>query len=140
MHSKKTIFAGAFTFPTGLSNSIVIYGFCPTLYISDEAAFAMNGKVNTRNVRQYAPAGNPPPFNFERNVSRAKVNVWAGMCGNGVLLGPFFIEGNLSGISYYNLLIERVFPSLMANFRDNSTTTTFSVFGGFKMGLQLIPY
>ena len=117
MHSKKTIFAGAFTFPTGLSKCRNLR-FLPNIVISDEAAFAMNGKVNTRNVRQYAPAGNPPPFNFERNVSRAKVNVWAGMCGNGVLLGPFFIEGNLNGISYYNLLIERVFPSLMANFRD----------------------
>ena len=31
MHSKKTIFAGAFTFPAGLSNSVVIYSFCPTL-------------------------------------------------------------------------------------------------------------
>ena len=92
--------------------------FLPNIVISDEAAFAMNGKVNTRNVRQYAPAGNPPPFNFERNASRAKVNVWTGICGNGVLLGPFFIEGNLDGISDYNLLIERVFPPLMANFRD----------------------
>ena len=63
----------------------------------------MDGKVNTRNIRQYAPVDNPPAFNYERNVSREKVNVWAGICGNGVLLGTFLIDGNLNGISYHEL-------------------------------------
>ena len=40
------------------------------------------------------------------------------MCGNGELIRPFLIEGNLNGIGYYNLLIERVFPSLMEHFGD----------------------
>ena len=31
--------------------------------IGDEAGFTMNGKVNSKNVLQYAPKGNPPEFN-----------------------------------------------------------------------------
>ena len=32
----------------------------PNFVISDEANFAMNGVVNTWNVREYAPKGQPP--------------------------------------------------------------------------------
>ena len=34
--------------------------FLPNFGISDEANFAMNGVVNTWNVREYAPKGQPP--------------------------------------------------------------------------------
>lgn len=34
------------------------------LVIGDEAAFVLNGKVNTWNVGKYAPY-NPPQFNFD---------------------------------------------------------------------------
>ena len=61
--------------------------FWESLIIGDEAAFATNG-LNSHNVRQYAPKGHPPAFNFERNYSRAKLTVWAALCGNGVILGP----------------------------------------------------
>ena len=46
----------------------------------------MDGKVNIRNMS----VGNPPAY--ERNVSREKVDVWAGICGNGVLIGPFVLS------------------------------------------------
>ena len=94
------------------------FRFLANLLISDEANFQTNGEVNTLNIRQYVPSGNVPPFNYDRNVSREKVVVWAGMRGNGELIGPFSIEGNLNGIGYYNPLIERVFPSLMEHFGD----------------------
>ena len=45
--------------------------FLESLIIGDEAAFSMNGEVNSHNVRQYAPKGHPPAFNFERNDFRA---------------------------------------------------------------------
>ena len=71
--------------------------FLPNYVISDEAGFAMNGKVNTQNVREYAPVGNPPPFTYDVNSSREKLTVWAAIIGNGTLIGPFFIDGNLNG-------------------------------------------
>ena len=70
--------------------------------------------MNTRNIRQYAPSGNVQPFNYDRNASREKVVVWAGV----VMVnssGLFLIENR---IGYYNLLIERVFPSQMEQFGD----------------------
>ena len=38
--------------------------------IGDEAAFAMNGQVNTHNVRAYAVARQPPELNYQINISR----------------------------------------------------------------------
>ena len=38
------------------------------------------------------------------------------MCGNGLLFGPLFIEGNLTGAKYRDLLVEQVFPALMEHF------------------------
>ena len=35
------------------------------LVVGDEATFCMNGQVNSRNVRAYAPAGNLPAFNYD---------------------------------------------------------------------------
>ena len=61
--------------------------------MSDEANFQTNGEVNTRNIRQYAPSGNVPPFNYDRNASREKVAVWADMCGNGEFIGSFLSKG-----------------------------------------------
>ena len=73
--------------------------------IDDEANFCLNGKVNTYLVRHYAPKdGEHPSFNFDRNSSRLKLNVWAGICGNGWLLGPFFFEGNVNGRAYFGMI------------------------------------
>ena len=44
--------------------------------IGDETAFCMNGRVNTQNVRKYAPRGNSPSLNSEKNDSRAKLTIW----------------------------------------------------------------
>jgi hypothetical protein len=86
--------------------------------IGDEAGFSMNGEVNTHNVSQYAPKGQPPAFNFERNDSRAKLTVWAALCGNGLLVGPYFLHGNVNGIAYLRMLNEFVFPQLAVNFNN----------------------
>ena len=67
-----------------------------SIIIADEAAFSMNGKVDTQNVRQYAPKGHLRAFNFERHVSRAKLTVWSALCGNGVLLGPYIFRENVT--------------------------------------------
>ena len=44
------------------------------------------------------------------------MNVWAGLCGNGLLLGPFFFERNLNGIGYLQILNKQVIPEVIENF------------------------
>jgi hypothetical protein len=42
--------------------------------IGDEAAFKMDGKANTWNIRSYTPKNQPPAnFNFKRNCNPGKV-------------------------------------------------------------------
>ena len=55
-------------------------------------------------------------FNFERNDSRAKLTVWAALCGNGVILGPYSLDRNVDGIAYLRMLNEFVFPQLAVHF------------------------
>ena len=69
--------------------------FLQNIIIGNEAAFSMNGEVNTENARQYAPKGHPPA-----------------LCGNGVLLNPYFFRENVNGQAYPNMLNEFVFPQL----------------------------
>ena len=88
------------------------------LVIEDEATFAMNGEVNSHNSRQYAPKGHPPEFNFNRSDSWAKLTVWARLCGNGVILGPYIFERNMDGVAYLQMLHEYVLPLLAVHFRN----------------------
>ena len=60
--------------------------FVNKIVIGDEAAFTLNGLVNTHNTVKYAPRGQPPEFNFDRSNTREKVTVWAALCGNGRVL------------------------------------------------------
>ena len=92
--------------------------FLDRFFIGDEAAFEMNGQVNTHNVREYAPRGNPPAFNFDRSRERAKLTVWAGVCGNGLILGPYFFDANVDGLSYLRMLNDFVFPQLANHFNN----------------------
>ena len=92
--------------------------FLYSLVIGDEASFVMNGELNTQNVRQYAPIGHPPAFNFERSHSRVHLTVWAALCGNGLVLGPYFFEQNVNGIAYLRMLNEFVLPQLAEHFNN----------------------
>ena len=83
------------------------------LLIGDEAAFKMDGKVNTWNVRSYAPKNQPPAnFNFKRNCNPGKVTVWAALFGGCQIVGPYFFEGNVNGNSYLAMLNEFVVPNI----------------------------
>lgn len=99
--------------------------FLANLVIGDEAGFAMNGTVNTQNVRCYAPKTNPPNFNYERNEAREKLTVWAGVCGNGAVLGPFLIDGNLNGNRYLRLLNDDIIPVLEVQFAQQLDNGNF---------------
>lgn len=87
--------------------------FLHNFVIGDEASFSMNGKVSTHTVRQYAPKGQQPSFNYDVNLSREKLNVWAGLCGNGAILGPFFFQRNITGRTYLDMINQDIIPALL---------------------------
>ena len=93
MHVRHEFLAGDFArrlrFSGWLNERCRRENFLNSVLIGDEASFTMNGEVSTQNVRQYAPKGLPPAFNFERSNSRVQLTVWAALCGNGVIIGPY---------------------------------------------------
>ena len=86
--------------------------------IGDEACFSIAGTVNTYNFRMYAPKCDKPDFTFQRNNSRQKSTIWSGMCGNGILLAPYFFERNVDGGNYLEILNELILPQLNENFHN----------------------
>ena len=54
--------------------------------IGDEAAFFINGKVNTWNMQEYAPKNNVPALNYNISNNRQKVMVWVGLKGNNTII------------------------------------------------------
>ena len=87
------------------------------MVIGDEAAFHLNGKVTTQNVRQNAPRGENHDFMFERKLSKEKKTVWMGLYGNGVL-EPFFFDANINGMMYFELLNEQVLSVMLNTFNN----------------------
>ena len=79
MHVRQGLLAGDFArrlrFSGWFNERCCRENFLNSLLIGDEASFTMNGEVNTQNVRQYAPKGHPPAFNFERSNFRVQLTV-----------------------------------------------------------------
>lgn len=92
--------------------------FLNDLVVGDEAAFCLNGSVNTQNVREYAPIRHPPSFHYDKSRLREKWTVWAALCGNGSIIGPIFVQGNMNGERYLEMLINDIFPQLRNEFGD----------------------
>ena len=111
-------FARRLRFSVWLNERCRRENFLDSFLIGDEASFVMNGEVNTQNVRQYAPKGHPPAFNFERSHSREHLTVWAALCGNGMIFGLYFFEQNVNGIAYLRMFNEFVFPQLAERFNN----------------------
>ena len=86
--------------------------FLPNFLIGDEVSFCMNGKVNSQNVRKYAPKWEPPNFNFEKSDSRKKLKVWTSFCGNGAFHWSIIFDGNVNGANYLQMLNEYVLSYL----------------------------
>ena len=92
--------------------------FLSDVLIGDEATFPMNAKVNSRNVRKYAPKGQPPEnFNYDLPESREKLVVWVGLMGNGTIIGPVIMEENMTGQRYLDMINDVVVPELIRNVR-----------------------
>lgn len=85
--------------------------FVYNVAFSDECTFFVNGTVNKHNCR-YWDTENPHVYREFSTQYPEKLNVWAGMLGNHIL-GPFFIDGNLTGEHYLQMLQESVFPAIV---------------------------
>ena len=75
---------------------------------SDECTFNLNGQVNKQNCRYWSDE-NPRVFREGYTEYPQKVNVWAGILGDAII-GPLFIEGNLNGEMYADMLERSIEP------------------------------
>lgn len=80
------------------------------ILFTDEATFFIHGEVNSQNCR-YWSRQNLHLYNATRTQQPQKVNVWAGLIGHQIV-GPFFINGNLTGEMYLDLLQQRIIPAI----------------------------
>lgn len=83
--------------------------FLGNLVFSDEAHFHVHGGVNTQNCRYWSNE-NPHWFDDEP-LHSPRVTVWAAI-GCNVVIGPVFIEGNVTGVSYLSLLQQHLLPAM----------------------------
>jgi hypothetical protein len=72
------------------------------IIFTDESSFRLHGTPNRQNFRMWAQE-NPRNVYAARTQYPGRVNVWAGIL-NGTILGPIFIDGNLTGPKYLDLL------------------------------------
>ena len=82
----------------------------PFILFSDEATFTNRGEVNRHNMHYWA-AENPHWVRHVNYQQRWSVNVWCGILGN-YMIGPYFLDGNLTGRSYA-LFLRRHLPRLL---------------------------
>lgn len=92
-----------------------------SIVFSDESTFTLNGELNRQNCR-YWSAENPHWIRETHTQYPQKVNVWAGIIGDHII-GPIFIEGNLTAAKYLNILRDEVVPAL-ANLYPNALHPT----------------
>jgi len=79
------------------------------IVFSEEATFELTGNVSRHNCR-YWTNENPHWKRDNHTQYPQKVNVWAGIF-NDRLVGPFFIEGNLTAHVYQVMLREQIAPA-----------------------------
>ncbi|XP_016075224.1 PREDICTED: uncharacterized protein LOC107542427 [Miniopterus natalensis] len=82
---------------------------------SNEATFKLNGSINRHNCT-YGRSDNPHAM-MEHHVNLPGVTVWCGLSSRG-LIGPFFVDGTVTGPIYLNLLRQSVMPSIREVFED----------------------
>lgn len=84
---------------------------------SDESTFFVNGNVNTQNCRYWSDE-NPHFFREGHTQYPEKLNVWAGILGDHII-GPIFLEENLTGPIYLDMLQNRIVPMIIETVRRN---------------------
>lgn len=87
--------------------------FASNIVFSDEASFCLNGTVNRHNCR-YWSIRNPHWIQEAHTQHHQKINVWIGIFRNRII-GPFFIDGTLTGQKYLELLRRQIVPAIEQN-------------------------
>lgn len=87
-----------------VTNPNLIYNIC----FSDECTFMLNGGVNTHNCRYWSDT-NSHWYREAHTQYPQKLNVWVGILGDHIV-GPLFINDNLNGASYLELLENNIDP------------------------------
>lgn len=76
--------------------------FFAHVLFSDEATFTNHGSVNRHNMH-YWSVENPHWLREVEHQRPWSINVWCGIIGVH-LIGPYFIEGTLTGVKYHDFL------------------------------------
>ncbi|XP_071054939.1 histone-lysine N-methyltransferase SETMAR-like [Onthophagus taurus] len=84
--------------------------FIKNILFTDESTFPLHGRHNP-SVARYWSRDNEHKVYAARTQYPQKLNVWAGLVGDHII-GPFFIEGNLNGHKYLNMLQNDVIGSI----------------------------
>lgn len=78
------------------------------LMFSDEAHFHLDGAVNRHNCRYWSDEN--PKWIAEKPLHSPRTTVWAAIWSSGVI-GPFFIDENVTSERYLKMLIDEFWPS-----------------------------
>lgn len=92
--------------------------FLMKICFSDESTFFLNGEVNRHNCRYWAQE-NPLVGRETHTQYPQKINVWCGILGDRII-GPFFIDGNLTGPLYLQMLEEAIVPKIIEAIEDSA--------------------
>lgn len=84
---------------------------------TDESTFTLHNEPNVQNCRIWATE-NPHKVLQTRTQYPRKVNVWVGILGPHIV-GPFFLDENLTAERYLQLLEEDVAPAVTEVAREN---------------------
>lgn len=79
---------------------------------SDEATFKSNGNLNTHNCHYYSDV-NPHWHRAVDTQHRWSLVVWCGIV-NGYLIGPYFFDQNVTGLSFLEMLRDHL-PHMLEN-------------------------
>jgi hypothetical protein len=80
------------------------------ILFSGEATFCLNRFVNKHNCRYWF--SEIPHWMMEHHTQHPqKLNVWAGIIGHH-MIGPYFIDGNLTADRFLNLLRDHIVPDI----------------------------
>lgn len=78
------------------------------ILFSDKSTFRLNGQVNRHKCRFWSRTN----FHWMEELHTQypqKINVWAGLLKD-TIIGPFFIDGNLTSQKYLQLLRRKLIP------------------------------
>lgn len=84
--------------------------FTANILFTDESSFSLHGHHNPSVTRYWSKENKHLSLPLRTQYPQ-KLNVWAGVVGNNIV-GPFFIDGNLTALKYLELLRDQILPAI----------------------------